>query len=198
MKYSLSLLLIILFVPAGLASGQTASLPSGPPADLQTPAATGQAVPQATQAVAVQSADLVEKAKLYDGKEVLFEGEAIGDPLARGDHAWVNFLGENYAIGVWMSEKDRATILRYGSYASDGDRVAIRGTFHRACPEHGGDMDIHADFASIISRGKSVTHASPAARLVIAPLLLVLAAFLYRLWKKRESLLHQENGRRPI
>lgn len=159
--------------------------------------ASGQSAGPSSRDTTVPAGELVERAKIHDGNEVFFEGEAIGEPLARADHAWVNILGEGYAIGVWMSAQDSAAIDSFGSYASGGDRVAIRGIFHRACPEHGGDMDIHADSVSVVSRGKSRAHPIPAARLVTSLILLALAALIRHVWKRRESLLRREKRRVP-
>ncbi len=92
----------------------------------------------------VSSADLINDAKEYDGKIVTFEGEVIGDVMMRRDFAWVNLNDGNNAIGIWMP-KDLTLQIEYtGSYKSIGDCLEVSGVFHRACPEHGGDLDIHA------------------------------------------------------
>ena len=52
----------------------------------------------------VTLSELIENAEEYDGKTILFKGEAIGDPLKRGDHTWVNVSdGNNSAVGVYMA-----------------------------------------------------------------------------------------------
>lgn len=40
-----------------------------------------------------------------------------------------------------------------GRYRVVGDTVFLTGTFHRACAQHGGDMDIHTDTINIIKQG---------------------------------------------
>jgi hypothetical protein len=95
-------------------------------------------------AQSVSSNELINNAKQYDGKIVTYEGEAIGDIMNRADFAWVNINDGNNAIGIWISGPLAKSINYTGSYKTKGDRIEITGVFHRACPEHGGDLDIHA------------------------------------------------------
>ncbi len=105
----------------------------------------------------ISSTELINNAKLYDGKIVAYAGEAIGDIMARGDFAWVNLNDGQNAIGIWMSKALAANINYTGSYKSKGDLVEIVGVFNRACPQHGGDLDIHAQGLRKISPGRQVT-----------------------------------------
>ncbi len=68
----------------------------------------------------------------------------IGDVMPRGGNAWVNINDGNNALGIWMSASLAKEINYEGSYKSRGDTLEVTGIFHRACPEHGGDLDIHA------------------------------------------------------
>jgi len=145
---------------------------------------------------ALGSSELVEGAKRYDGAEVAFEGEAIGDPMARGGGTWVNLSDGTYAIGVWMPTGTMPPIRRYGSYAWAGDRVRVAGVFHRACPEHGGDLDIHAESAEAIAGGTPRRHAASPSRAAAAAALLALAAALLVLWRKRPEPRPGEGGSR--
>lgn len=95
-------------------------------------------------AQSISSAELINNADLYDGKTVTYAGEVIGDIMVRGDYAWINVKDGKTAIGVWVSSALVKDILYTGSYKSIGDGVEINGVFRRACPEHGGDLDIHA------------------------------------------------------
>ncbi|MDI6605534.1 MAG: hypothetical protein QME65_00070, partial [Candidatus Omnitrophota bacterium] len=59
------------------------------------------------------------------------------------------------AIGVWLEAsllKDAP--LTAGNYRSSGDIIEVSGVFHRACPEHGGDLDIHALQVQKIAAGR--------------------------------------------
>jgi hypothetical protein len=104
----------------------------------------------------VSSTELINSAKLYDGKTVVYEGEAIGDIMARGRNAWVNLNDGQNAIGIWMPVTLAKEIRLTGSHKSWGDWIEVTGVFHRACPEHGGDLDIHAQALSIKRGGKEM------------------------------------------
>lgn len=105
---------------------------------------------------AVSSTELINNAKLYDGKEVKYSGEAIGDVMARGAFAWANINDGANAVGIWVSRSLAGNIGYTGSYKSIGDAVEVVGTFHRACPEHGGDLDIHAQALRRAAPGRLV------------------------------------------
>ncbi|MDD5255748.1 MAG: DNA-binding protein [Candidatus Omnitrophica bacterium] len=100
-----------------------------------------------------ESRELVSRTDLYDGKTVVYEGEAIGDIMVRGDHAWVNLHDGSYAIGVWIKREAAALITHTGGYKSKGDWVEVTGVFNKACPQHGGDLDIHGESLRIITPG---------------------------------------------
>jgi hypothetical protein len=40
-----------------------------------------------------------------------------------------------------------------GDYRHKGDMVEVMGVFNRACREHGGDLDIHAESIRVIALG---------------------------------------------
>jgi hypothetical protein len=92
----------------------------------------------------VSSTELINSAKLYDGKTIVYTGEIIGDIMARGDYAWVNVNDGKNAIGVWINKNLIKDIHYMGSYKFKGDVVEVSGIFHRACLQHGGDLDLHA------------------------------------------------------
>jgi hypothetical protein len=104
----------------------------------------------------VGSNDLINNARQYDGKVVVYAGEIIGDIMKRGDYAWINVLEGGSAIGVWVERSLLKEISFSGSYKSIGDGVEITGVFHRACPEHGGDLDIHAQSLRVTGAGRPV------------------------------------------
>jgi len=104
----------------------------------------------------VSSTDLINNAKQYDGKTVVYQGEAIGEVMPRGDYAWINVHDGKNAIGVWLPEALSKGILYTGNYKTKGDWIEVMGTFHNACPEHGGDLDIHALALKKIASGRAV------------------------------------------
>jgi hypothetical protein len=140
---------------------------------------------QASARAPIPSSALVERAKALDGGAIAFEGEAIGDPMPRRGGAWVNLAGETYAIGVWLPPAELEKISRYGSYGMRGDRVRAEGEFQRACPEHGGNLDIHATSISILERGEEIPHPTSPARIAAAGACLAAGLVLFLFWKRR-------------
>jgi aspartyl/asparaginyl-tRNA synthetase len=130
-------------------------------------------------AQAVSSAELIVNAKQYDGKTVTYQGEAVGDIMRRGDYAWVNLNDGNAAIGVLVKKTDLADITYLGSYRAKGDVVEVVGIFNRSCPEHGGDLDIHAQEIKKIIPGKSYFRQLNMKKLYIGLLLTLTALLLY-------------------
>jgi hypothetical protein len=98
---------------------------------------------------------LINNAKLYDGKNVVYAGEVIGDIMIRGNFAWINVNDGKNAIGIWIDQALLKDIAYTGSYRAAGDQVEVTGIFHRACPLHGGDLDIHAQAIRKIASGAS-------------------------------------------
>ena len=107
-----------------------------------------------SHAQTISSTELINNAKLYDGKTVVYEGEVIGDIMVRGEFCWININDGKNAIGIWLHKDLTKDILYTGSYKSKGDWVQITGLFQRACPQHGGDLDIHAQVIRKISPGR--------------------------------------------
>ena len=104
----------------------------------------------------VSSIELINNAKLYDGKIVTYEGEVIGDMMVRGNYAWINVNDGQNAIGIWTDKNLAKDILYTGSYKSKGDWIEITGVFQRACLEHGGDLDIHAQAIRKVRQGRQI------------------------------------------
>ncbi len=112
-------------------------------------------------AQAISSTELIGKAKEYDNVVIIYEGEPVGSILRRGDFAWLNINDGSSAIGVWLP-KDKAESVKYmGGYKHKGDWVSVTGVFHRACPEHGGGLDIHAQELTVVKTGEVVNEVIP-------------------------------------
>ncbi|HHV79110.1 MAG TPA: DNA-binding protein [Firmicutes bacterium] len=140
-------------------------------------------------AITLQAKELVEKASRYDGQVVEIAGEAIGDLMQRDGEAWVNILDGSYAIGVRLEPAQARAIRTLGGYRVVGDQVKVRGTFHRACPAHGGDLDIHADTVEITRPGTSVPDPIDPRKAALALFWVLCAAALmliyYRPWRPK-------------
>jgi hypothetical protein len=104
----------------------------------------------------VSSSELIKNAAQYDGKLITYTGEVIGDVMLRGESAWVNINDGENALGVWMSARLAKEINFTGNYKSRGDSLEVVGVFHRACLQHGGDLDIHTQAFSKLSSGRMV------------------------------------------
>ncbi|MFA5090272.1 MAG: DNA-binding protein [Candidatus Omnitrophota bacterium] len=112
--------------------------------------------PLAVYAQAIPSSELINNAKQYDGKAVVYEGEVIGVIMERGGHVWLNVNDGKNSIGIWAQRNLVSALHHAGSYKAKGDWLAISGIFHRACLEHGGDLDIHALRIDNIKPGKAI------------------------------------------
>jgi hypothetical protein len=138
--------------------------------------------------VDVSSNDLINNAGEYNGKEIVYTGEMIGDILSRGEYSWINVSDGSNAIGIWVKSDDIKDIDELGEYTAHGDTVKIKGIFYRACPAHGGDMDIHAQSIEIIQEGYATSHDMAIWKIIIGPILLAGAAVcMIFVWKKRKS-----------
>ena len=136
----------------------------------------------------VNSNDLIDRAKDYDNQTIVYEGEVLGDILYRGDYAWLAVFDGSNTIGVYVTKTQADSISLVGGYGMRGDTVRISGVFHRACAEHGGDLDIHADTVTILEAGAPV--AMPISRVVVALAALLplpAAALLLLVWQRRKT-----------
>lgn len=139
-------------------------------------------------ATAESSRELIENSVGYDGMTVTYRGEVIGPVMIRGDYAWVNVLDNGIAIGVWCSAADAEKISVTGDYKHVGDTVEIAGTFHRACPEHGGDLDIHATSLTISQNGYSLEKPVSWPLALLSAFLVVVTIFVIRItYQKRKE-----------
>jgi len=126
----------------------------------------------------VSSSDLINNAKQYDGKEVIYSGEVIGDVMVRGKFAWINVNDTKNAIGIWLPQPLVKEISTTGHYKAKGDIVEVKGKFNRACIEHGGDLDIHASILQIIQKGENVDEVISPRKIKVAIAFLIICLTL--------------------
>ena len=117
---------------------------------------TGILIASSASVMEVTSTELINNAKEYDKKEVIYSGEVIGDIMKRDEYAWINVSDGDNAIGIWLPFEETKKIEYTGQYRYRGDIVKITGIFNRACPEHGGDLDIHAKSIEVMERGYEI------------------------------------------
>jgi hypothetical protein len=104
------------------------------------------------------SIELVNESVFYDGRSVVYRGEVVGPVMVRGEYGWVNVYDGGYAIGVWCAKEECEKIRSHGNYNHKGDTIEVFGVFHKACPQHGGDLDIHASSLEISEEGYLIHH----------------------------------------
>lgn len=107
----------------------------------------------AAQAKVHSSNELISGANAMDGRSVTYKGEIIAVIMNRGDHSWINLNDGFNAIGIWCDSSALKDVKTLGDYKNEGDVLEVTGVFHRACREHGGELDIHADKVRIEFRG---------------------------------------------
>jgi len=156
------------------------------------------------------SLGLVEEPKIYDGVEVDFTGEVIGEAMVRGDMAWLHINddayyvrnveegaelgGYNAGMAVWLPADNAAAIMHFGDYKHEGDIVTIVGTFNAACAEHGGDMDIHARELTVVKAGHVVVDQIRPEKVIVAVVLALLVVALYLLDRNWDHLRERFRG----
>jgi hypothetical protein len=102
------------------------------------------------------STDLIVQARTLDKTVVTYGGEVVGEILDRGAFAWVSIYDGTNALSVWMTKAQARTLSVLGNYKYRGDEIRVRGILHRACPEHGGALDIHAETVRVTHPGQAV------------------------------------------
>ena len=127
---------------------------------------------------------LIEQSISLNNTEVTVQGEVIGEALERGEYAWININDTTNATGIWVKKCDINQIHYYGDYKHKGDIVKITGVFHRACSEHGGDVDIHCTDIEIVETGYSIKEQISAYKIVITATLILITSIIISIFLK--------------
>jgi hypothetical protein len=136
--------------------------------------------------------------RLFDGLEVRFVGEVVGDVLARDGGAWVlvnddayalevgplgahrGLAGFNSGLSVWLPDGLHERISATGRFGRRGDIILVDGVLLRTDPADGGGITLRASSLEILS--PSVATAEPLNRALAfsaaAMMLLALGAIL--------------------
>ena len=128
---------------------------------------------QPTKATITSATELIEKAALFDGKIVQFQGEIIGDIMSRDQYVWLNINDGQATIGIWAAKDIMPPVKYTGEYRYYGDTILVTGKFHRACSQHGGDLDLHATEISLIAQGHEIEHETHNNKWYIAGILFI-------------------------
>jgi hypothetical protein len=139
----------------------------------------------AAYAASVNSRDLIENAARYNGRKIDYSGEAVTAILNRGDHSWVSVNDGSNTIGVWCESASAAAIGRVGDYKNNGDIVVVNGVLNRACLEHGGELDIHADSLRVAHKGCAAREITAKNKFVLSASLFLISLCVVILFRKR-------------
>ncbi len=131
----------------------------------------------------VSSIELIRDANILDGNVLTYKGEIVAAIMNRGDHSWVNLSDGYHAIGIWCETSSLSDVRTLGNYKNEGDILEVTGVFHRACPAHGGELDIHAETLRIEARGFPVEERVSMRRVnisIVFFIMVLLSVFLLR------------------
>lgn len=158
--------------------------------------------PSVARAAVVTSAQLIEQNKKFNGKTITYRGEVIGDILYRGNYAWLSvnddayqslsveegheLSGYNSGQAIWVPSYLVKGITYLGRYTESGDKIEVTGVFNSACPEHGGDMDIHAASLGVVKSGHAIPHPFDFKKALGAAILLLVGGLLFALNRRVE------------
>lgn len=131
------------------------------------------------------STELITGANDIDGNTVTYKGEIVAAVMKRGEHSWVNLSDGYNAIGVWCTTGSLDNVKTIGNYKNEGDILEVTGVFHRACPMHGGELDIHADSVKIKAAGFPVEEHVSVHRVNLAIAFFILALLAIFMLRKR-------------
>lgn len=131
--------------------------------------------------------NIIENNKTLNGHYITVKGEAIGEPMKRGEHTWVNISDGSTCIGIWLNNVEAEKITIWGSYKNKGDIVRINTVFNNSCIEHDGEMDFHGDKLEVIQSGYSLNHPINKRKItftiIISSITLILSFIYFKLIK---------------
>lgn len=133
----------------------------------------------------ISSKELIENAKSLDGKTVAYRGEAVTAILNRGEYSWMNLHDGDNAICVWAAKSDSNIVRFIGDYRHKGDILDVDGTFNRACPLHGGELDIHADSVKIVKPGHLISEKMNRKKIGVSATLFLIILSIIAIFRKR-------------
>lgn len=95
-----------------------------------------------------------------DNSSVRIEGEVVGEPVNAGTGLkWVSVNDDSgQGIAVLMTDEQLRAVESYGSYHQTGTTVEVTGIYHVACPDHQGELDVHATSVELVKTGTRIEH----------------------------------------
>ena len=155
----------------------------------------------AGEPLAVTSEDLVECPDLFDGREVIFEGEAVGAVMRRGRWTWLHVNDDEYGRNLGPLPSHRLAVggnagmaivapqsvvpqITTGSFNTRGTGLSITGTYYKNHPADPGAPAIEAETVEVARQPLDVDHPISRARLVAAAALALLTLVLAVVWRR--------------
>lgn len=140
---------------------------------------------------------LVSVNRALNDNQVSFDGEAVGDIVRADDgHMWVNAMGAaKSVIGVYATNEQAALVNETGDYHTKGSTLKITGTYHIACPEHQGELDVHASNIEVTANGTPTTHRISSMRSQVALVFCFAAGIILVIFMLSRSYLKKRENR---
>lgn len=130
----------------------------------------------------------------YDGREVSYAGEVVGEVLPRTGGAWAQVNDDAYALrvgplvghreldgfnsglSVWLPDGLHEQIEHAGRPGRRGDVILIRGTLLRTDPDDGAGLTIRAEEVEVVAPSIVIEDPLHVPQLIVAIVLALLAA----------------------
>ncbi|MEY3019057.1 MAG: hypothetical protein RLZZ272_41 [Actinomycetota bacterium] len=150
-------------------------------------------VPVVPPGARVGSSTVLRCPAAFDGLEVTFVGEVVGDVLPRRGGAWVlvnddayalttgplpghrTFAGSNSGLAVWLPDPLVDGLSEPGRPGRRGDVVVVTGRIVRVDPDDSGGLTLRAETVRIAAPGTDVATPLDVPLVLLALVLLALA-----------------------
>lgn len=131
--------------------------------------------------------------RAFDGLEVAYAGEVIGEVLPRRGGAWAQVNDDVYALevgplvghreragfntglSVWLPDPLPEEIDGVGRPGQRGDVILVHGTLLRADPEDGGGITVRAKSVEVLDPARAVEDPLHVVQAIVAAVLALLA-----------------------
>lgn len=138
----------------------------------------------------------------YDGLQVTFVGETIGELIRRRDGVWVQVNDDAYALevgpvighrehrgfntglSVWLPDGLHETIEDVGRPGQRGDVIAVTGTLLQSDPDDGGGITLRAETLEVVAATVVIDAPFHTVQAIVATLLMI-GALAAIIWSRR-------------
>ena len=150
----------------------------------------------------VSSTQIYRCPAAFDGLDITFAGEVVGELLGRSGGVWAQINDDAYALEtgplidhreqsgfntgmtVWLPDGVHDAIGDVGRADRRGDVVLVRGTLLRADPADGGGITLRADELDVLAPSLEIEAPFHALQAVVAGLLAAVAV-MTALWSRK-------------